>query len=50
VGVVADRRTYTASSQTWWSLREAAATVAAWIDVNVTRPTPVLGDPLPIEN
>ena len=50
VGVAADRRTYTTRSQTWWSLREAAATVAAWIDVNVTRPTPVLGDPLPIEN
>jgi SanA protein len=50
VGVVADRRNYTASLQTWWSLREAAATVAAWIDVNVTKPTPVLGDKLPIEN
>lgn len=50
VGVVADRRNYTASAQTWWSIREAAATVAAWIDVNVTRPTPVLGDQLPIEN
>jgi SanA protein len=50
VGVVADRHSYTTSTQTWWTLREAAATVAAWIDVNVTRPTPVLGDPLPIEN
>ncbi len=50
VGIVADRRNYTASSQTWWSIREAAATVAAWIDVNVTKPTPVLGDRLPIEN
>jgi len=50
VGVVADRRNYATGAQTWWSIREAAATVAAWIDVNVTRPTPVLGDPLPIEN
>ena len=50
VGIAADRRNYTTSSQAWWSVREAAATVAAWIDVNVTRPTPVLGDPLPIEN
>jgi SanA protein len=50
VGVVADRRNYTASSQTWWSIREAAATVAAWIDVNVMKPTPVLGHKLPIEN
>lgn len=48
IGVVADRRDYTASSQTWWSIREAAATVAAWIDVNVLKPTPVLGDKIPI--
>ena len=27
VGVVADRRNYTASAQTWWSIREAVATV-----------------------
>lgn len=50
IGVVADRRSYTASSQAWWSLREAAAAVAAWIDVNVTRPAPVLGEKIPIEN
>ena len=50
LGVAADRRAYTASAQTWWSIREAAATVAAWLDVNLTRPTPVLGDRIPIEN
>jgi SanA protein len=50
IGVVADRRNYTQTSQTWWSIREAAASFAAWIDVNLTRPTPVLGEPLPIEN
>ncbi len=50
IGVVADRRNYTTSSQAWWSIREAAATLAAWIDVNVTRPMPVLGDKIPIEN
>jgi SanA protein len=50
LGVIADRRSYTRSSQTWWSIREAAATVAAWLDVNVTRPTPVLGSPRPIGN
>ena len=50
IGLVADRRAYTTSSQTWWSIREAAATLAAWIDVNVTKPVPVLGDKLPIEN
>ena len=30
------------------SIREAAATVAAWLDVNVLKPTPVLGEKLPI--
>jgi len=50
VGVMADRRNYAGGAQTWWLAREAIATVGAWIDVNVTRPTPVLGDPLPIEN
>jgi SanA protein len=50
IGVVADRRNYTTSSQTWWSIREAAATVAAWLDVNVMKPTPVLGEKIPIGN
>ena len=50
IGVVADRRNYTPSTQTWWSIREAAAIVAAWLDVNVTHPTTVLGTPLPIVN
>ena len=50
LGVMADRRNYAASSETWWSIREAAATVAAWIDVNLLKPTPVLGEKLPIEN
>jgi SanA protein len=50
IGVMADRRDYAASSETWWSIREAAATVAAWIDVNLLKPTPVLGEKLPIEN
>ncbi len=50
IGVVADRRNYTQSTQTWWSIREAAATLAAWLDVNVRRPTPVLGPALPIGN
>jgi SanA protein len=50
VGVMADRRNYAGGAQTWWLVREAIATVGAWIDVNVTQPMPVLGDPLPIEN
>ncbi len=50
IGLMADRRNYTQTTQTWWSIREAAATLAAWLDVNVRRPTPVLGPPLPIGN
>ena len=49
-GVSADRRAYAASSMAWWSIREAAATVGAWFDLNVTHPLPVLGDRLPIGN
>jgi SanA protein len=49
-GVAADRRPYTQTTQAWWSIREAAATLAAWLDVNVRRPMPVLGPPLPIGN
>jgi SanA protein len=50
VGVKADRRNYAGGAQTTWLVREAIATLGAWIDVNLTRPTPVLGPPLPIEN
>jgi len=46
VGVVADRRVY--QSLPWWELREVLATIAAWWDVNVRRPVPVLGEKLPI--
>jgi vancomycin permeability regulator SanA len=50
LGLKADRRNYTSGAQTLWLLREMLATLGAWIDVNITRPLPVLGDPLPIEN
>jgi SanA protein len=46
VGVVADRRVY--QTLRWWELREALATAAAWWDVNIARPVPVLGEKLPI--
>ena len=49
VGVSADRRTYRRSSLAWWSLRETLATANAWLEVNITHPVPVLGEPLPIE-
>jgi len=46
VGVVADRRVY--QTLPWWELREVFATAAAWWDVNVGHPVPVLGEKLPI--
>jgi SanA protein len=48
VGVTADRRAYAQRSLNYWNFREVFATAAAWWDVNVARPTPVLGQPLPI--
>lgn len=46
-GVVADRRAY--APYRWWEMREVLATAAAWWDVNVRRPVPVLGEKLPIQ-
>jgi SanA protein len=46
-GVVADRRQY--APYRWWEMREMLATAAAWWDVNVRRPVPVMGDKLPIQ-
>jgi SanA protein len=46
VGMVADRRVY--QTLRWWELREVLATAAAWWDVNIVRPEPVLGEKLPI--
>lgn len=47
VGMVANRRTY--ASYRWWELREVPATAAAWWDVNIRHPVPVLGEKLPIK-
>lgn len=49
VGVSADLRTYRRSSQIMWTAREFVATAAAWWDVYISRPLPVLGDAEPIE-
>jgi SanA protein len=48
VAVTANRRVY-AARQVIWKTREYLALVLAWWDVNVGRPTPVLGEPEPIE-
>jgi SanA protein len=47
IGVVADRGPY--RQQSWWDLRELAATAYAWFDINLLRPRPVLGEQIPIE-
>jgi SanA protein len=46
VGMAADRRAYPTLG--WWELREVFATAAAWWDVNIGHPIPVLGEKLPI--
>lgn len=48
IGVSADRRSYSPGAETGWSIREVAAKVMAWVDVNITRPAPVLGEQMPI--
>jgi SanA protein len=48
VGVVADRREYDSRSLLYWNVREIFATAAAWWDVTIAHPTPVLGEPIPI--
>jgi SanA protein len=47
-GVAADRYTYRTASQIFWNIRESIATLVAIMDVHITRPTPVLGNPQPI--
>jgi len=39
-GVSADRRDYRRSSVAWWDVREVFATAYAWVNLNVTKPTP----------
>ena len=48
VGVNADLRVYPKSSLVYWNIRELLATVAAFWDVNIGHPVPVLGDKEPI--
>jgi SanA protein len=48
-GINADRRQYPAGTRRWWALRESVAITAAWINVNLFAPTPILGKKEPIE-
>ena len=47
-GVPAEQYAYRRSLRAYWNIRETAATLVALIEVNITRPTPILGQPEPI--
>ena len=47
VGAVADRHRYVRGP--WYEVRELAATTRAWLDLNLLRPLPVLGNPVPVD-
>ncbi|HEV2915238.1 MAG TPA: ElyC/SanA/YdcF family protein [Pyrinomonadaceae bacterium] len=49
IGVSADRRAYTRDAHFWWRVRELPATFGAWINLNLFRPTPILGERMPIQ-
>jgi len=49
IGLVADRRAYTRGAHFWWRVRELPATFGAWSNLNLLRPTPILGEKIPIE-
>ena len=48
LGVESDLRTYPKLSLLYWNARELFATAAAWWDVNIGHPVPVLGKQEPI--
>lgn len=48
-GVIADRREYSKASRNWWAIRESLAVTGAWFDLNILKPTPIMGDKIPIQ-
>ncbi|MDF1514603.1 MAG: ElyC/SanA/YdcF family protein [Anaerolineae bacterium] len=48
VGYIADRRSYPRRFITWYWIREIPALWRAWVDIYISHPKPVLGEPLPI--
>jgi len=46
-GVVADRHQYVRAD--WFRFRELLALARAWLDVNLLKPLPVLGDSIPVD-
>jgi SanA protein len=47
VGAAADRRRY--ARGLWFRLRELPALSLAWLDLNLFKPLPVLGEPIPVD-
>jgi SanA protein len=47
VGVAADRRSYVRGG--WYEVREMAALARAWLDLNLIRPVPILGEPIGVD-
>jgi SanA protein len=48
IGYEAAKRYFSPYTRTQWHLRETLATAAAWWDIHIARPVPILGDPIPI--
>jgi SanA protein len=47
VGLAADRQAYERAR--WYNLREVFALSRAWLDLELLKPQPVLGDPIPVD-
>lgn len=47
VGLTADRQAYVRAA--WYDLREVFALTRAWLDLELLKPQPVLGDPIPVD-
>jgi SanA protein len=47
VGMTADRHRYLRSP--WYEIRELAALSRAWLDLNLLRPLPILGNPIAVD-
>jgi len=48
IGAPADQREYRRRSLVYWNTREIPATLVALLEVHLTRPIPVMGEPEPI--
>ena len=44
---MADRHRYVRAG--WFRFREFLALVRAWLDLNLLKPLPVLGEPIPVD-